>query len=157
MTEIAETVTCDGTCGLSPADCANLHPDPMTALRAQIGEAIATWAGARMTICEHTQLIEYGAAAEAVLATIEAHPALTIRHYAPTQDAYDAACKALEKHRARADEAEAEAERLTARMEVLAERYKATSRIHNLDQASETCTTCRTAYPCRTLRVLDGG
>jgi hypothetical protein len=46
---------------------------------------------------------------DAVLATIDAHPVLEIRPYYPTQWAYDQACKALEKHRQRADEAEVDA------------------------------------------------
>lgn len=99
MTEITETVTCDGTCGLSPFDCANLHPDPMTGLRAQLVGVIGS------TMILRTSPAEV---ADAVLAAIEAHPSLTIRHYAPTQDAHDAACRALEKHRARADATEVE-------------------------------------------------
>jgi hypothetical protein len=104
MTEINEVVSCDGTCGLSPADCANLHPDPMTALKAQMVETVQRRLGS------HPEPFPHAAEflVDGVLADLEAHPSLTIRHYAPTQDAYDAACAALEKHRTRADEAEAE-------------------------------------------------
>jgi hypothetical protein len=45
---------------------------------------------------------------------IDAHPVLEIRPYYPTQDACDAACKALEKHRQRADKAEADLAALDA-------------------------------------------
>lgn len=50
--------------------------------------------------------------ARAVLAAIDEDPVLEIRPYYPTQDAYDAACAALEKHRQRADVAEAAVERV---------------------------------------------
>jgi hypothetical protein len=43
-----------------------------------------------------------------VLTAIAEHPVVEIRPYYPTQDAYDAACAALEKHRQRADQAEAD-------------------------------------------------
>jgi len=41
----------------------------------------------------------------------------------PTQDAYDAAVRALEKHRERADNAEAELAALRAKAEAVAEEY----------------------------------
>lgn len=49
--------------------------------------------------------------ADAALAVIERDPVLEIRPYYPTQHAYDAACRALEKHRTRADAAEADRDR----------------------------------------------
>lgn len=93
MTDFTEIVFCDGTCGLSPTDHARQHPDPLIVLRDQlaatIGDAIVLRSSPRHI-------------ADAVLADIAAHPVLTIRHYAPTQDAYDAACRALGQHRATA-------------------------------------------------------
>ncbi|MFE9099768.1 hypothetical protein [Actinomadura geliboluensis] len=53
-------------------------------------------------------------AARAALATLDDHPSLEVRHYAPTQDSYDAACRALAEHRKRADDAEERAAELEA-------------------------------------------
>lgn len=90
MTDFAEITFCDGTCGLSPAEHERQHPNPLTVLRDDLAGVI----GRTMILRTSTTEI-----ADAVLAAIEDHPSLTIRHYAPTQDAYDAACRALEKHR----------------------------------------------------------
>lgn len=139
MTEITEVVTCDGTCGLSPADCANLHPDPMTALKAQMVETVRQRLGGKVELFPHTA--EF--LVDGMLEQIEAHPALTIRHYAPTRDAYDAACRALEKHRARADEAEAavtEVQRLHGKPRTA--RYGAG------------CIQCGVLWPCPTAKAV---
>ena len=42
----------------------------MSDLRDQIGQVLAEWASARMTVCEHTQLIEFGAAVDGILAVL---------------------------------------------------------------------------------------
>ncbi|MCQ0011954.1 hypothetical protein [Actinomadura madurae] len=74
-----------------------------------------------------------------MLGQIEAHPSLTIRHHAPTKDAYDAACRALEEHRERANTAEGIVEQV--------------KRLHGkprVDRYGSGCVQCGIVWPCPT-------
>lgn len=85
-----------------------------------------------------------------VLTAIEEHPVLGIRPYYPTQDAYDATCRALEKHRKRADQAEA-----------------SIARVHDVHysitrEGKQWCNACSSItghhympHPCPTIRALN--
>src|SRR5581483_10114446 len=53
-----------------PADCRG-RPVSGSDLRTRIAEALADWQAKHATVCEHTQIIEYGAAADAVLAEVQ--------------------------------------------------------------------------------------
>jgi hypothetical protein len=98
----AETtqLTPDGKC----ADCARLTEDvldaiqpvleqqatgDLSALRDRIAQTFMRWHDARITICEHTQFVEFGTAADAVMDVIRPH--LTPSRTAPTDD-LDALC-----------------------------------------------------------------
>jgi DNA repair ATPase RecN len=76
--------------------------------RRLIATAICGWHSRKAIVCEHTQIVSYSEAADAVLDAFDAHPVFEIRPYYPTEHAYDAACKALQKHRQRAEQAERE-------------------------------------------------
>lgn len=96
--------------------------------------------------------------ADAVLALIEEDPVLEIRPYYPTQDAYDAACYALEKHRKRANEAEADRDRAREIAVALEQQVARVQGMHvRAAGISEWCAHCEEQYPCPTLRALDGG
>lgn len=134
MTEFDEVVSCDGSCGLSPADHEREHPHPITALRDQMASTIG---GTMILRTSPTEI------ANAVLAQIEKHPSLTIRHYAPTQDAYDRACAALEKHRKRADDAERIVEELR--------------RLHHgprTERHGSGCIQCGILWPCPSAKAV---
>ncbi|TDD31658.1 hypothetical protein E1287_25700 [Actinomadura sp. KC06] len=76
---------------------------------------------------------EADTAARAALAALDDHASREVRHYAPTQDAYDAACKALHHHRQRADEAERRAAELEAEgVDQMAERLLDDTRMRAL-------------------------
>lgn len=77
---------------------------------------------------------EADAAARAALAAVDEHAFLEVRHYAPTQDAYDAACKALEEQRKRADAAEQAAAELEAEgVERMADRFMEQTKIRAME------------------------
>lgn len=116
MTEI--NTWCDGTCGLSPEEHEREHPNPYVVLRDQIAEQIG------------------GEAADAALAIIEEHPSLTIRHFAPTQDAYDAACRAL-----------------NTQQEVIA-KVQGLHGKPRTDQYGSGCIQCGIVWPCPTAKVV---
>ncbi|NEA22621.1 hypothetical protein [Actinomadura bangladeshensis] len=133
MAKNNEIVWCDGTCGLSPEEHAAQHPHPMTVLRAQMEAAVRE----QLPACAAPAVAE--ALVGEVLEQIAAHPSLTIRHYAPTKDAYDAACRALEEHRGRADAAEGIVEKV--------------KRLHGkprVDRAGSGCIQCGVLWPCPT-------
>lgn len=46
-------------------------PEDRHALRARAAEALRDWHARRTVVCEHTQIIDYGAAADAVLAALD--------------------------------------------------------------------------------------
>lgn len=46
-------------------------PEDRHALRARAAEALRDWHARRVVVCEHTQIIDYGAAADAVLAALD--------------------------------------------------------------------------------------
>lgn len=79
------------------------------------------------------------------------------RQLYPTSDAYEAACAALEKHRARADAAEAELGR--HRRAVAEVRTLHVRRLYKLnggdDWLSRECAACQYEYPCPTLLAID--
>ena len=109
---------CDGTCGLSPAEHERQHPDPYKVLRDQIAEQIGA------------------PAADLALSVIAEHPVLTIRPFYPTQDSYDAACRAA-----------------SLKQEMLEE----VRRLHGkprTDRYGSGCVQCSIVWPCPTAKAV---
>jgi hypothetical protein len=143
--------------------------DPGSILPRVDGETVSNWS------------------ARAVLAVIDEHPVLEIRPYYPTQDAYDSACRALEKHRARADEAEADRDRAREVAVALEQEVARVRALHAKRDVFEVgpdgilgawrssgCEACSdpdliadledgelteelVPWPCATIRAMDGG
>jgi hypothetical protein len=90
MEPLTAVTTCDGSCGLPPDEHDREHPDPMDVLTGRLIDIVND----KLGIGARGETI-----VNAILAEVADHPTLEIRHYAPTQDAYDRACAALEKRR----------------------------------------------------------
>lgn len=74
----------------------------ITGVRGRMAELIREEFDRTAVVCDHTQMISFGALADAAMLAVDEDPVLEIRPYYPTQDSYNAACRALENHRARA-------------------------------------------------------